>query len=222
MLLSKKKKNILPETVPKEGPFTVRSFVKRNSWTSTPFGDGANRTTFSRRRNSGDVATSVLPSDIPRSSPTTKELQPRMVNPKLSQTDRKPPDPKELELTNPSLLKLRSQNSGSDLKASLSPRSSKTRGSLSLGASLNIPESIPEVALPRRALVSFQPGNCPTIFDEEAGEESEESEEYVYYRSPVRASDLVVPCSGTFEEVLRYIELEQCREDKMRFGPSKN
>ncbi|KAG5444041.1 hypothetical protein CSKR_202920 [Clonorchis sinensis] len=221
MLLSKKKKNIIPETVPKEGPFAVRSFVKRNSWTSTPFGDGANRTTLSRRRNSGDVAKSVLPSVIPRSSANTKETHSRMVNPKLSQTDHKPPDLRELELTNSSLLKLRSQDSGSDLKSSPSPRSTKTRGSLSLGASLNIPESIPEIALPRRALVSFQPGNCPTKFDEEAGEESDESDEYVYYRSPVRASDLVVPCSGTFEEVLRYIELEQCRQDKMRFGPSK-
>ncbi|KER28667.1 hypothetical protein T265_04540 [Opisthorchis viverrini] len=222
MLLSKKKKNVLPESVQKEGPFTARSFVKRNSWTPTPFKDGANRSAFSRRRNSGDATNAILPSVIPRSSTNTKEPQSRMANPKLSQSDHKPRDLNELELTNSSLLKLRSQDSGSDLKASPSPRSTKTRGSLSLGASLNIPESIPEVTLPRRALVSFQPGNFPAKFDEEAGEESEESEEYVYYRSPVRASDLVVPCSGTFEEVLRYIELEQCRQDKMRFGPSKN
>lgn len=88
-----------------------------------------------------------------------------------------------------------------------------SRGSLQFTPSLKIPEAIPEVVMPRRHTITSvdnadddadQSGLDATAVQNESGL----SRSY----SPLRPSDLVVPCSNTFEQVLRNMELDHARQ----------
>ncbi|THD20922.1 hypothetical protein D915_008236 [Fasciola hepatica] len=118
----------------------------------------------------------------------------------------------ESPLLNPELLAheknfdLRSRRSGSRYLLGGS------RGSLPFTPSVNIPEAIPEVVMPRRhtivAMDNSDDKASHSGLDIPGGEEEARlSRSY----SPLRPTDLVVPCSNTFEQVLRNMELDHAR-----------
>ncbi|KAF5397976.1 hypothetical protein PHET_09098 [Paragonimus heterotremus] len=78
----------------------------------------------------------------------------------------------------------------------------RSRGSLPFTPALNIPEPIPEIVLPRRHSVSFQTYAGTISNEQDLLEDSELHRPH----SPLRASDLVVPCSDAFEQVLKELE----------------
>ncbi|CAH8499150.1 unnamed protein product [Dicrocoelium dendriticum] len=77
-------------------------------------------------------------------------------------------------------------------------KATKARGSYPFTPILDIPESIPEVVPPRSEADSSSGKVCGS-----AGA-NELHRPYV----PLRSSDLVVPCSDTFEQVLKRMELD--------------
>ncbi|VDP84413.1 unnamed protein product [Echinostoma caproni] len=88
------------------------------------------------------------------------------------------------------------------------------RGSLPFTPSLKIPEAIPEVSMPRRhTIVNVDQSKLGNDESDEllVGADSpftQSQAQLMRSYSPLRASDLVVPCSNTFEQVLRNMERE--------------
>lgn len=119
----------------------------------------------------------------------------------------------ESPLLNPELLAhertfdVRSRRSGSRYSFGGS------RGSLQFTPSLKIPEAIPEVVMPRRhtiTAVDNADGNADPSGLDDSGAQNEVGLARSY--SPLRPSDLVVPCSNTFEQVLRNMEIDHARQ----------